>query len=70
VLVLIGIVIGLFSSFVATQTASSLLFELEPNDPVTITLATLLLIIVATVAGCLPARRAARVDPMVALRDE
>lgn len=70
VLVLTGIVIGLLFSFVATQMASSLLFELKPNDPLTITLATLLLIIVATVAGCLPARRATKVDPLVALRHE
>jgi predicted permease len=69
-LVLIGIVIGLVTSLVATKTASSLLFELKPNDPLTIILSTLLLLSIATLAAYLPARRAARVDPMVALRDE
>jgi predicted permease len=69
-LVLVGVVIGLLASLAATRTAASLLFNLKPNDPLTITLATLLLIAVAAVAGYLPARRAAQVDPMAALRDE
>jgi ABC-type lipoprotein release transport system permease subunit len=46
------------------------LYELKPNDPLTIALATFLLATVATVAGYLPARRAARVEPMTALREE
>jgi ABC-type antimicrobial peptide transport system permease subunit len=46
------------------------LYELKPNDPLTIVLATLLLAVMALVAGYLPARRASRVDPMVALREE
>lgn len=69
-LVLIGIIIGLLAALFATQTASSLLFGLRPTDPLTIAAATLLLVAVATSAGYLPARRAARVDPMMALRDE
>ena len=69
-LVLIGVVIGVLASLAATQTASALLFGLKPHDPLTITLATLLLMSVAALAGYLPARRAARVDPMVALRQE
>lgn len=69
-LVLIGIVIGVLASLAATQTASSLLFGLKPNDPLTIALATGLLLTVAFFAAYLPARRAAQVDPMVALRDE
>jgi predicted permease len=69
-LVLIGLLIGLGTSLATTRLISSLLFGLTPNDPVTIALAALLLIAVATVAGYLPARRGSRVDPMVALRHE
>ena len=70
VLVAIGLVVGVLTSLAVTKTAASLLYELKPNDPLTIALATLLLAAVAALAGYLPARRAARVDPMVALRDE
>ena len=69
-LVAIGLVVGLLVSFAVTKTAASLLYELKPNDPLTITLATLLLAGVALLAGYFPARRASRVDPMVALREE
>jgi len=69
-LVLIGLVLGLVTALAVTKTAASLLYELKPNDPLTIALATLLLATVAVLAGYFPARRAARVDPMVALREE
>jgi predicted permease len=69
-LVVIGIVLGLVASLLTTKTAKSLLFGLKPNDPLTIVVASMLLLAVALFAGYLPARRAARVDPMTALREE
>ena len=69
-LVAIGVAVGLVAAFFTTKTAETLLFGLKRNDPLTITMAALLLFVVAIVAGYLPARRAARVDPMTALREE
>jgi predicted permease len=69
-LVGIGIVIGLGATWAATRWVSSLLFGLQPHDPLTIGLAALVLLAVAAVAGYLPARRASRVDPLVALKYE
>jgi predicted permease len=70
VLVVIGLVVGVLASLALTKTAASLLYQLKPNDPLTIAMATIVLMMVALLAGYLPARRAARVDPMIALRDE
>ncbi|HEY4425676.1 MAG TPA: ABC transporter permease [Pyrinomonadaceae bacterium] len=70
VLVGMGLVVGVLASLALTKTAASLLYQLKPNDPLTIAMATIVLMMVALVAGFLPARRAARVDPMIALRDE
>lgn len=69
-LVGIGIVIGLGAALATTRWVKSLLFGLEPHDPLTMGLAMLALLIVAALAGILPARRAARLDPLVALRHE
>jgi predicted permease len=66
----IGVIIGLSVALGATRLIESRLYGLTPNDPLTIVLASLLLLTVAALAGYLPARRAARVDPMVALRHE
>jgi predicted permease len=65
-----GVVIGLAGSLAATRLAAGLLFNLQPNDPLTIMLAALLLIIVALMASCIPARQATKVDPMQALRSQ
>jgi ABC-type lipoprotein release transport system permease subunit len=70
ILVLIGVAIGLPAVMVASKLIKSLLFGLTPADPVTLSLATVLMLGIAAVASYLPARRASRTDPMVALRYE
>ena len=65
-----GISPGLLGSICTTRLVKGLLFGLTPNDPLTLALATVALIAVALVATYIPARRAMRVDPMVALRYE
>jgi ABC-type antimicrobial peptide transport system permease subunit len=70
VLVIAGVVVGLPIVFGVTRLASTLLFGLTPTDPVSLSLAGLLMLAVAFVAGYLPSRRATKVDPMVALRCE
>jgi len=69
-LVAIGIVLGLPAALIATRTISGLLFGLKPTDPATLIAGVSLMLAVATAAAFLPASRAARVDPMVALRHE
>jgi predicted permease len=69
-LVLIGVVIGVVAAVWATELISSLLFGLTGADPLTIACVAMLLIAVSAFAGYLPARRASRVDPIVALRYE
>ena len=66
----LGVVIGLIGAFLLSRTISSLLFDVEPTDPVVYIVVSILLIVVALLASYLPARRAARIDPLVALRDE
>jgi predicted permease len=65
-----GVCIGLPLALAASRLVSSMLFDLKPTDPVTMSTATLILVAVAALAGYLPARRASLVDPMVALRYE
>ena len=69
-LVAIGVAIGVPAALASDRWAASLLFGLKPSDPFTLASATVLLLGVAALAGYLPARRAASVDPMVALRHE
>jgi putative ABC transport system permease protein len=65
-----GLVAGVVGALVLTRCVSSLLFQISPTDPVTFVGAVLLLTAVALAACYLPARRAAKIDPMVTLRYE
>ena len=69
-LVAIGIVAGIPAVFVVARFAESLLFDLAPTDAVSLSLAGLVMLGVAIVAAYLPARRATKIDPLVALRYE
>ncbi len=67
---LAGLALGVAGAFGLTRFLASQLFEINPTDPVTLTVVSLVLAVVAFLACWVPARRAARVDPMVALRTE
>jgi len=66
----IGFILGLIAALAAGRLISSLLHQVRPSDPAIIVLTALCLGAVALLACYLPARRAAQVDPMVALRHE
>jgi predicted permease len=66
----VGVAIGLPAVAVGARIVRSYLFGVEPHDPVTVVVASALLLCIAVLAAWIPARRAMRVDPMVALRHE
>jgi ABC-type antimicrobial peptide transport system permease subunit len=65
-----GLTIGTILALSSGKAAETLLFGLKPTDPLTITMAVLLLAAVALVASLVPALRAARTEPVAALREE
>ena len=69
-LVLLGVGLGLLGAIALTRVMTSLLFGLSANDPLTFASVALLLSLIALLACYVPARRAARIDPLVALRHE
>jgi len=66
----IGVVIGLVGAFFLSRYMTTMLFGVKPTDPSVYAVVSLVLIAVALLASYLPARRAAKIDPLVALRDE
>ena len=69
-LVAIGLFVGIPAAWGAAHLIASQLFGVNPTDPVSLLTAVLSLTVVAAAAGYLPARKASRVDPLIALRYE
>jgi putative ABC transport system permease protein len=69
-LAMTGVAIGLMGALLLTRLLSSLLFGVGATDPLTFAAIALMLALVALVASYVPARRTARIDPMIALRCE
>jgi putative ABC transport system permease protein len=67
---LAGVVLGLAAAFALTRLLSSMLYEVDPVDPITYAALAAFLVAVSILAAYLPARRATRVDPAIVLREE
>jgi len=70
ILIGVGLSIGLVAALATTRLIESFLYGIKSTDPLTLSLASAVLGLVAATAGYLPARRASRQDPMAALREE
>lgn len=70
ILLVAGLALGLAVAIFSTRLLAGFLYGLEPNDPTTLVTACVVLAVAAVAAGLLPARRAANLDPMTALREE
>lgn len=66
----VGLLLGLLLAFVGTRSLESFLFGVKPVDPLALVVSVMLIGFVAILAAYLPATRAAKVDPMLALRNE
>jgi len=66
----IGLLLGIAGALGSTQFVSNLIYGVSARDPITLATVCMLLALVAALAGWLPARKAIRVDPMVALRHQ
>jgi ABC-type antimicrobial peptide transport system permease subunit len=69
-LVVIGLVLGLAGALALTRSLASLLYGVRPNDWTSFAAVAVVLLVVGSIAGYLPARRATKIDPMLALRYE
>jgi ABC-type antimicrobial peptide transport system permease subunit len=69
-LTMLGVVLGIAGALASTRVLTNLLFEVKPTDPMTFIGFSFLVAVVALLASYIPARRATKVDPLVALRYE
>jgi len=69
-IITVGLVLGLAGAFALSRLIRGLLFNVTPSDPLTFFLVSAILFLIAMLAAAVPARRATRVDPLIALRNE